>query len=212
MSKPYRVPWREAEIEYIEKKSRFIGHIYKIQTAEQAQEILAAVRKQYWDATHNVYAYILQNGVMRFSDDGEPQGTSGMPTLEVLKKEEVFDVMCVTTRYFGGTLLGAGGLVRAYGHTCKLALDAAGIAVMQPFAKIRLDCPYPLLEQVRRQLPQFEAEEDAAEFGASVALTVFLPREKLEPFAAHLLDATGGRLRPELMGEEMFARKLRDPS
>ena len=113
MTKPFRVPCREAEIEYIEKKSRFIGHIYKIQTAEQAQEILTAVRKQYWDATHNVYAYILQNGVMRFSDDGEPQGTSGMPTLEVLKKEAVFDVMCVTTRYFGGILLGAGGLVRA---------------------------------------------------------------------------------------------------
>ena len=207
MTKPFRVPYREAEIEYIDKKSRFIGHIYKIETAEQAQEILAAVRKQYWDATHNVYAYILRNGVMRFSDDGEPQGTSGMPTLEVLKKEDVFDVLCVTTRYFGGTLLGAGGLVRAYSHTCKLALDAAGIAVMQPFAKIRLDCPYPLLEQMRRQLPLFQAEETAADFGASVILTACLPREKLESFTAHLLDATGGRLRPELLGEELFARK-----
>ena len=102
--KNFKVPWQEAEVEFVEKKSRFIGHIYKIQTPEQAQDILAAVRKTYWDASHNVYAYVLQNGVMRFSDDGEPQGTSGMPTLDVLKKEAVFDVMCVTTRYFGGAV------------------------------------------------------------------------------------------------------------
>ena len=108
--KNFKVPYSEAEIEFIEKKSRFIGHIYKVSTPEQCQEILAAVRKKYWDAPHNAYAYVLQNGVMRFSDDGEPQGTSGMPTLEVLKKEEVFDVMCVITRYFGGTLLGQAAL------------------------------------------------------------------------------------------------------
>lgn len=206
--KSFKVPYREAEIEYVEKKSRFIGHIYKIETAEQASEILAAVRKKYWDASHNVYAYVLQNGVMRFSDDGEPQGTSGMPTLEVLKKEEVFDVLCVITRYFGGTLLGAGGLVRAYSHTCKLALDEAGLAMMQPFAKTELDCPYPLLEQVRRTFTQFEAEESLADFGASVRLTVFLPKERLEAFEAHLVDLTGGKLRPVLLGEELFAKKL----
>lgn len=206
--KPFKVPFQEAEAEYIEKKSRFIGHIYKIQTSRQAQELLAAVRKKYWDASHNVYAYILQSGEMRFSDDGEPQGTSGMPTLEVLKKEQVFDVMCVTTRYFGGTLLGAGGLVRAYGHTCKLALDAAGLALMEPYARLRIDCPYPLLEQVRRQLPLFRAEEGAADFGAQVTLTVLLPKEEQAGFAARLIDLTGGKLRPTELGETLFARKL----
>lgn len=206
--KPFKVPYREAEAEYVEKRSRFIGHIYKIETAEQAQEILAAVRKKYWDASHNVYAYILRSGVMRFSDDGEPQGTSGMPTLDVLKKEQVFDVLCVTTRYFGGTLLGAGGLVRAYSHTCKLALDAAGQAMMQPYAKLRLDCSYPLLEQVRRQLPLFEAEEGETEFSDKVTMTVFLPKEKQAVFTAQLIDLTGGRLRPEELGEELFAKKL----
>ncbi len=206
--KPFKVPYQEAEAEYVEKRSRFIGHIYKIHTAEQAQEILAAVRKKYWDASHNVYAYILQNGVMRFSDDGEPQGTSGMPTLDVLKKEQVFDVMCVTTRYFGGTLLGAGGLVRAYSHTCKLALDAAGQAMMQPYAKLRLVCPYGLLDQMRRQLPLFEAEEGETAFSDQVTMTLYLPKEQQARFTAQLTDLTGGKLRPDELGEELFAKKL----
>ena len=204
----YLVPTGYGEDEFTEKKSRFIGHIYKVSTPEQCQEILAAVRKKYWDATHNVYAYVLQNGVMRFSDDGEPQGTSGMPTLEVLKKEEVFDVMCVITRYFGGTLLGAGGLVRAYSHTCKLALDAAGQAMMMPYAQVLVDCPYNLLEQVRRLLPTFDADEVAADFGASVTLTVALPKENFEAFNAKLVDATNGKLACEYVGEELHAKKL----
>lgn len=206
--KNFKVPFQEAEIEFVEKKSRFIGHMYKVSTAEQCQEILAAVRKKYWDASHNVYAYILQNGVMRFSDDGEPQGTSGMPTLEVLKKEEVCDVMCVITRYFGGTLLGAGGLVRAYSHTCKLALDAAGQAVMMPYARVLLDCPYNLLEQVRRLLPGFDAEETAADFGAAVTLTAVLPKEKLAAFNAKLVDSTNGRLESVYLGEELRGKRL----
>lgn len=203
-----KVPWQEGEAEYVEKKSRFLGHIYKIESAQQAQEHLAAARKRYWDASHNVYAYILRDGTMRFSDDGEPQGTSGMPTLEVLKKEGVTDVLCITTRYFGGTLLGAGGLVRAYSHTCKLALDAAGQALMVPYARVRLDCPYSMLEQVRRLLPDFEAEEQSADFGASVILTAALPREQGERFAARLLDVTAGGLRPEPLGEILYAKRL----
>ncbi len=206
--KNFKVPYQEAEIEFVEKKSRFIGHIYKVSTPEQCQEILAAVRKKYWDATHNVYAYVLQNGVMRFSDDGEPQGTSGMPTLEVLKKEEVCDVMCVITRYFGGTLLGAGGLVRAYSHTCKLALDAAGQAMMMPYAQVLLDCPYAQLEQVRRLFPAFEARETEADFGASVTLTLALPKERLEAFQAKLIDFTNGKLQAEYLGEELCAKPL----
>lgn len=206
--KNFKVPYQEAEIEFVEKKSRFIGHMYKVSTPEQCQEILAAVRKKYWDASHNVYAYILQSGVMRFSDDGEPQGTSGMPTLEVLKKEEVCDAMCVITRYFGGTLLGAGGLVRAYSHTCKLALDAAGQAVMMPYAQVLLDCPYNLLEQVRRLLPGFDAEEVGTDFGAAVTLTAVLPKENLAAFNAKLVDSTNGRLESVYLGEELRGKKL----
>ena len=197
------------ESEIIEKKSRFIAKVVRVNSEEEANKKLAEIKKEHRDARHNVFAYSVDKGrLCRFSDDGEPQGTSGMPTLEVLKKEEVFDVMCVITRYFGGTLLGAGGLVRAYSHTCKLALDAAGQAMMMPFAQVLVDCPYNLLEQVRRLLPNFEAEEVEADFGASVTLTVALPTEQLEAFNAKLVDATNGRLSAEFVGEELHAKKL----
>lgn len=206
--KPYKVPAGPSETELVEKKSRFIGRIFPVETPEQAQEILQKLKKQHWDASHNVYAYVLENGVMRMSDDGEPQGTAGMPTLEVLKKEEVKNVLCVTTRYFGGTLLGAGGLTRAYGKACKQALDAAGIAVMQPFDCYRMDCPYGLLETVRRQYEGFGAEEESAEYGSSVVLSVCLPTEQGEDFCAHLTDKTNGAVRPESQGQKFFAKKL----
>lgn len=206
--KPYKVPAGPSETELVEKKSRFIGRIFSVETPEQAQEILQKVKKQHWDASHNVYAYVLENGVMRMSDDGEPQGTAGMPTLEVLKKEEVKNVLCVTTRYFGGTLLGAGGLTRAYGKACKQALDAAGIAVMQPFDCYCIDCPYGLLETVRRQYEGFGAEEEGAEYGPSVVLSVCLPAERSADFCAHLTDKTNGAVRPEHRGQKLFAKKL----
>ncbi len=208
--KPYKVPAGESEIELVEKKSRFIGRIFKVESPEQAQEIVQRIKKQHWDASHNVYAYVLENGVMRMSDDGEPQGTAGMPTLEVLKKEEIKNVLCVTTRYFGGTLLGAGGLTRTYGKTCKQALDAAGTAVMQPFDLYHIDCPYGLLETVRRQYEGFEADEQGAEFGSSVALSVCLPAGRSEAFCAHLVDKTNGAVRPERRGQKLFAKKIRE--
>lgn len=206
--KPYKVPAGESEIELIEKKSRFISRICPVETAQQAQEILQAVKKQYWDASHNVYAYVLENGGMRMSDDGEPQGTAGMPTLEVLKKEEVKNVLCVTTRYFGGTLLGAGGLTRTYGKACKQALDAAGLAVMQPFDVFELDCPYALLETVRRLYDAFEAAEEQAAYGASVVLTVCLPAENGGPFCDKLVDRTNGAVRPQKKEGKLLAKKL----
>ena len=203
--KCFKVPWQEAEIEFVEKKSRFIGHIYKVQTPEQCQEILAAVRKKYWDATHNVYAYVLQNGVMRFSDDGEPQGTSGMPTLEVLKKEAVFDVMCVTTRYFGGTLLGAGGLVRAYSHTCKLALDAAGQAMMMPYAQVLLECPYNLLERMKLEVAAAQGVLGEIEYGADVRVNALLPAENWPAYEARITELTAGQIAAEKLGETFQA-------
>lgn len=205
----YKVPASEGEDQLIEKKSRFIGHIYKVETAEEANNIIAAQKKKYWDASTVVYAYHLKNGVMRFSDGGEPQGTAGMPTLEVFRKEEVFDVLCVTVRYFGGILLGAGGLTRAYGKTAKLALDAAGIAVMQPHREVFIDCPYSLLETVRKYLPDFEAEETNTEYAASVGIELFMTSEKFESFKAKIIDVTNGQVTPEGRGEKLFAKKIK---
>jgi len=206
--KSFRVPAANASAEFIEKKSRFIGNIFKVETAEEATEIIKRMQKQFWDATHNVYAYVLENGVMRFSDDGEPGGTAGMPTLDVLKKEEVYNVLCVTTRYFGGTLLGAGGLVRAYSHAAKIALDAAGIAVMQPFTELSVVCPYALLNVIRKQYEHFEAQEISAEFAADVALRIVLPTEKTDGFALQLTEVTGGKVEAMPVGEKMFAKKI----
>ena len=114
----YLVPSGEGIAELVEKRSRFLGHIWLTQTEEEALQCIKKMREQHWDATHNVYAYLIKDGAMRYSDDGEPQGTAGIPVLEVLRKEGIYNVCCVVTRYFGGTLLGAGGLVRAYGKAC----------------------------------------------------------------------------------------------
>jgi len=209
--KAFKVPTGNASAQFVEKKSRFIGNIYKIESADEAADILKSMQKQFWDASHNVYAYVLENGVMRFSDDGEPQGTAGMPTLDVLKKEEVQNVLCVTTRYYGGTLLGAGGLVRAYSHACKIALDAAGISIMTPYMGARLVCPYPLLEVVRKQYGHFEVAESDAAYTDVVALDLTLPAEKLDGFRTVLTEVTSGQLELELTGERMFPKPLREP-
>ena len=127
--KEYRVPTKDAEAEFVERRSRFIGHLFLTETEEEALARIKQMREKYWDATHNVYAYIIKDGATRFSDDGEPGGTAGMPVLQVLQREEMYNVTCVVTRYFGGILLGAGGLVRAYAHSAKIALDAAGLTL-----------------------------------------------------------------------------------
>ena len=124
----YKVPTCSAKAEFVEKKSRFIGRIWVTETEEEALDRIKEMRQQHWDATHNVYAYIIHDGPMRYTDDGEPQGTAGMPVLEVLRGQNLENVCCVVTRYFGGTLLGTGGLIRAYGRAARDAVQAAGIS------------------------------------------------------------------------------------
>ena len=207
--KNFKVPAGESQIELIEKKSRFLGFIYPVESPEECAEYLRRFKKKYWDATHVVYAYTLEDGSMRFSDDGEPQGTAGMPTLEVLKKEEIWNCLAITVRYFGGTLLGAGGLTRTYGRATKMALDAAGIAVMQPFSRMILHCPYNMLEIVRTRYVYAEAEEVRNEFGADVTLTVVLPAEREAAFVADIVETSNGKITPIKDGEELFAKKVK---
>ena len=207
--KPYLVPAGEGEDVYIEKKSRFISHVFRITTAQEAVELLAAWRKKYWDASTIAYAYILRDGSMRFSDDGEPQGTAGMPTLDMFRKEEVFDALCITVRYFGGIKLGAGGLTRAFGKSAKQALDAAGIAVMEPHVRVALTCPYNLMELLRNRFPTYEAAEKNVEYGADVTFDLFLPLERFESFRADIVDLTNGTVTPQAGEQTMFARKIK---
>lgn len=205
--KSFKVPAENASAEFVEKKSRFIGNIFKVESPEEAAEIIKDMGKRFWDASHNVYAYVLENGVMRFSDDGEPSGTAGMPTLEVLKKEEVFNVLCVTTRYYGGTLLGAGGLVRAYSKSAKIALDAAGVAVMTPYSQLLLKCPYTIIDQLKKSYDNFGAVENNADYTDIITLELSLPMENKDRFCAMVTELSAGKVVPEDAGERMIPKR-----
>ena len=147
----YLVPTGYGEDEFVEKKSRFIGRVWPVETEEEALAKIAEMKKQHYDATHNCWAYVLKSGAMRFSDDGEPGGTAGNPMMMVLQKENLYNVCCVVTRYFGGTLLGAGGLVRAYTKGAKIAIDAAGKSMKRVWSVLYIPCPYTFYERTNRQ-------------------------------------------------------------
>ena len=173
----YLVPFEEyATDRFEEKRSKFIGELFRVETPEQAVEKINEVKAKYRDARHHCYAYIIREGnYMRYSDDGEPQGTAGMPILEVLRHAGVTNVCCVVTRYFGGILLGTGGLARAYTKGAQIALEAAGLSQMDRYSLLLLSCPYNLLDAVQKVLPEHGASVEEIEYGADVTLTVALP-------------------------------------
>lgn len=185
------------EAEFTEKRSRFIGRVWPAQSEAEAQERIAAVRQRHHDATHNVYAYIIRTGHTRYSDDGEPQGTSGIPTLNVLQSEAVTNVCCVVTRYYGGILLGAGGLVRAYGKAAKMALDAAGLTLMRQWRQLLLPCPYALYERVKIAVADAGGIIAEAEFGADVLLEILAPVEQAPTLTQRILDMSAGTVAAE---------------
>ncbi len=206
----YRVPSGYGEAEIIEKKSRFIGRVWLTETEAEANARIKEMRELHWDATHNVYAYIIRDGgLMRYSDDGEPQGTSGMPTLSVFRGEEIYNVCCVVTRYFGGTLLGTGGLVRAYSHTAKAALEAAGISVMRRWKTMLLACAYSQFERMKIEVLEYDGLIEDIDFGADVMITAILPENRAEDFAARIVDVTAGAVTPETIGEEFRAARIK---
>ena len=191
----YRTVAAAAEEEFVEKRSRFIGCVQPVSSEAEAQTFIAARKKQYWDATHNVWAYITDGGrVRRFSDDGEPQGTAGMPTLDVLCKAEVTDCAVVVTRYFGGILLGAGGLVRAYSHAAALALSAGRIVLRRLCPQLRLDCSYAQYGRVAPMIAAAGGTVTDTAFAEEVTLHFWLPPEQEQPFAAALTEYSAGTL------------------
>lgn len=201
----YRIPSQDAEAEFVEKHSRFITHIWHTQTEEEALARLKWARETYWDATHNVYAYLLRGNIMRYSDDGEPQGTAGMPVLEVLRREELFEVTCVVTRYFGGTLLGAGGLIRAYSRGAKQGVDAAGISMLRVWSTLEIPCPYPLFERVKLELTAMGGILTDTEYGAEILLHVIVPQSDAEALLARIVDVSNGRMAGRVTGAEYRA-------
>ena len=200
----YLVPKGYGETEYVEKRSRFIGQVWRVESEEEARAHIEDVRKKYHDARHHCWCYLLREGsILRYSDDGEPQGTAGQPMLNVFQKEEVTNAVCVVTRYFGGILLGAGGLTRAYGGTAKLALDAAGISRMRLWAVLAVPCPYPLYERMRLLVEKSGGVVENADFGTDVLLTVLLPAEDVDGFQEKVTELSAGTIEV-LVEEERF--------
>ncbi len=191
----YRTIGREGKDEFVERRSRFIGAARPVLTEEEALAFVAERKKEHWDATHNVYAYVLRaGGIQRYSDDGEPQGTAGVPVLQVLLKEGLTDCAVVVTRYFGGILLGGGGLVRAYSHGAKLAVDAAGIQVMRLCDVVRLVCGYAQYGWAGPLVAEYGGVLEDTQFTDEVTMRFHLPRENREALQAQLTERSAGEL------------------
>ncbi len=201
---------KAAQDEFTEKRSRFIGAIQPVTTEEEAQAFIRARSKEMWDAKHNVYAYVLSNGsVCRFSDDGEPQGTAGIPALDVLRKENLTDCVVVVTRYFGGILLGGGGLVRAYSHATKLAVDAAGIVRMSPCMYGEIACDYAQYGWVPAMVAAAEGTVTDTRFTDTVTVCFSLPMEKEGLLQAQLTERSAGQLVISRVGEGYEPRPVK---
>lgn len=201
----YLVPSGFGEAEFVEKKSRFIGRVWLVETEEEALARIQEMKKQHYDATHNCWAYIIKDGPTRFSDDGEPGGTAGMPMVQVLQREGLSNIVCVVTRYFGGILLGAGGLVRAYTKGAKIAVDAAGKSMKRVWSVLYVPCPYTYYERIKSEIAAFGGIIRATDFGSEVELELLLPEAQTQPFLRRLTDLTAATVEALETGQEYRA-------
>ena len=192
---PYKTLKGRADDQFIVNKSRFIGYAAPCRTEEEALAFLKEIREKHKDATHNCYAYIIGRnmGVMRYSDDGEPGGTAGMPIIETMKSVGVTDCCVVVTRYFGGILLGAGGLVRAYRKGCVVALNAAQVVKMIPSTRFLMEVPYPMWDKVRYTMKDMPLQLEETQFSTAVEATLLVRTEDLEPVQQKLTAVTDGK-------------------
>ena len=201
----YYIPTGPGEAEYVEKRSRFLGHVRPVESEEEARAFIAEVKKEHYDARHNCWCYIIRGGAERYSDDGEPQGTAGIPMLEVLRREGVTNAVCVVTRYFGGVLLGAGGLLRAYTKSAKDALDAAGISVVRRWVEAELPCSYSAAERLKTQVAAAGGVVTDTQYGASVTIRALVQEDLSGDFCARITDSTNGSVISKLTGEALRA-------
>ena len=200
---PIRTVKMSAEAEYTEKKSVFIAHVRNVTTEDEARDFIKEIKKEYSDARHNVSAYSLRGGIMHSSDDGEPSGTGGVPVLEVMKKQGIVDAAIVVTRYFGGILLGAGGLVRAYSTAAKMAVDAAGIAEMIPVSDCVLRCRYSEHNDVLYRLGTAGVSDAVSRFDADVTVTFSCPSSNVEKIKEMIAARFDGRIEINVVCEHL---------
>lgn len=194
-----------AEAAFVEKKSRFIGHCRPVQTEAEALAFIAEIKKKHWDATHNVSAFILRGGLKRFSDDGEPQGKAGIPVLDAMEKNGVEDAVVVATRYFGGIMLGGGGLIRAYSKTAAMAVAAAKKILMKSCGLMTLHCDYNAYGRVSAVIFAAGAVLDETRFLEDVQLCFHIAPENSSLLQKQLADATNGRVQAVETGKAYFA-------
>lgn len=211
MTDGYRTLRAGAEVagEVEDRRSRFIAQLRRVGSEAEAEAFVAEVRARHHDARHNVPAWILADGRERCSDDGEPSRTSGMPTLEVLRCAGLADVCCVVTRYFGGVLLGTGGLVRAYTQGAQMAVAAAGVQCMSLYTVALIACPYNLYEIILHLLPDCDCSVEETDYGADVTLTVTLPAGTEDKLNAALAEATAGQVYAEVMETRFMGRRVK---
>jgi len=199
------VPTGFGEDEFTEKKSRFIGRVWLVESEEEAQEKIQQMKKQHYDATHNCWAYIIKDGPARFSDDGEPGGTAGNPMMQVLQKEQLYNIVCVVTRYFGGVLLGAGGLVRAYTKGAKIAVNAAGKSMKRVWSVLYVPCPYSFYERVKLEVAAFGGVIRKTDFTSEVELEILVAEKQTQPFLDRLTDMSAATVEAMEIGKEYRA-------
>ena len=201
----YLIPTQFGEAEFVEKKSRFIGRVWPVDTEEEALAKIQEMKKKHYDATHNCYAYAVGElgDIARFSDDGEPGGTAGLPMMEVLKKRGVTFALVVVTRYFGGILLGAGGLVRAYSHGAKIAVDAAKRKLMTTCTLLSLEMDYSFYGKINYILPQYTCRVEDTDFGAVVTMKVLFKQDQVEKFVKEVTELSAALVVPQVL-EERF--------
>jgi len=204
----YLIPAGAGEAEFTEKRSRFLGHVRMVETEDAARDFISEMKRKYYDARHNCWCYSIQGGPERYSDDGEPQGSAGIPMLEVLRRRGVTNAVCVVTRYFGGVLLGTGGLLRAYTKSTADALDAAGLAAVRAWSEAELDCTYGQLERLKTEILSFGALIADVEYGADVRVHVLAAKEQTQALAERLFDLSAGSIVLKVTGESFRAVRI----
>lgn len=209
MNTDYKTVKIESSDEFTEKRSRFIGYVRPVKTEAEATEFINSIRSKHWDARHNVYAYSLREGnIKRYSDDGEPSGTAGMPVLDVITKNEVYDVCVVVTRYFGGVLLGTGGLVRAYSQGSKIALEAGQVVLMQNCLVCSLTCSYNQYGKISSLIPDNGGVIDDSVFETDVKLSFHIKPDGLPALNKKLADLTSGVVQAVSDSEQYFMTEI----
>lgn len=208
----YYLPTRYGTAEFVEKKSRFIGEIWPVSTEEEARQRVADVKKKYHDARHSCWCFLLRDGTIRYSDDGEPQGTAGQPMLEVFSRAGITDCVCVVTRYFGGVLLGTGGLVRAYTRSAKDALDAAGITVERLWDRLLVPCSYGQFEKVRQETQRHGGVIEDTDYGADIMLTVLTSEGSTQAYLEGLTELSAGTIEGEKLEQVFRGVAVKEPA